>query len=409
MNENARPTAAPAAAAPREAAPLRSEREARRIAVAGAAGLAAAMGIGRFAFTPLLPLMQAEGQLTLTQGGWLASANYAGYLAGALAAVAFDPPPARAARLGLWTVAVATLAMAAAPSFAAALAWRALAGAASALVLVALSTWAQSRLAALGRAAWTGWVFCGIGVGIAGAGLVALAIGASGAAAARAWLGLGALAAAIAIFVLGVLRRDFAGRGAPLAAARSGAAAGRRFPHGARLLVLCYGAYGFGYIVPATFLPAIARALVDDPAVFGSTWPLVGLAAAASTVALGRLERWPPRRVWAALHGVMALGVALPAWRPTLAAVVFSAIAVGGTFVAVTMVALREARRVAGDGAARLMAAMTAAFAAGQWLGPLAVVGDGAADQAMRAPSAIAAAVLAVSAIALAWPEARRR
>ena len=41
-------------------------------------GLAAAMGIGRFAFTPLMPLMQAHSGLSLAQGGWLAAANYAG-------------------------------------------------------------------------------------------------------------------------------------------------------------------------------------------------------------------------------------------------------------------------------------------------------------------------------------------
>ena len=58
------------------------------IALAGLAALAVAMGIGRFAFTPLLPMMQADAGLTLAQGGWLASANYAGYLAGALWAAA---------------------------------------------------------------------------------------------------------------------------------------------------------------------------------------------------------------------------------------------------------------------------------------------------------------------------------
>jgi hypothetical protein len=44
------------------------------------------MGIGRFAFTPLLPLMARDGQLDLAAGGWLAAANYAGYLPGALTA-----------------------------------------------------------------------------------------------------------------------------------------------------------------------------------------------------------------------------------------------------------------------------------------------------------------------------------
>jgi len=48
------------------------------------AALAAAMGIGRFAFTPLLPLMLHDGVVDIATGSWLATANYAGYLAGAL-------------------------------------------------------------------------------------------------------------------------------------------------------------------------------------------------------------------------------------------------------------------------------------------------------------------------------------
>ncbi|VEA06722.1 transporter, major facilitator family [Salmonella enterica subsp. salamae] len=42
------------------------------------------MGIGRFLYTPMLPVMLAEKQLTFTELSWIASANYAGYLAGSL-------------------------------------------------------------------------------------------------------------------------------------------------------------------------------------------------------------------------------------------------------------------------------------------------------------------------------------
>ena len=54
--------------------------------LAGALSLAVAMGIGRFAFTPMLPLMIRAGQLDMAAGGWMAAANYAGYFAGALTA-----------------------------------------------------------------------------------------------------------------------------------------------------------------------------------------------------------------------------------------------------------------------------------------------------------------------------------
>jgi Uncharacterised MFS-type transporter YbfB len=81
------------------------------------AGLATAMGIGRFAFTPMLPLMQLHDLVSLRQGSYLASANYVGYLLGASLLFAFNPPPARAAKFGLAAVAVSTLAMAFTSSF----------------------------------------------------------------------------------------------------------------------------------------------------------------------------------------------------------------------------------------------------------------------------------------------------
>ena len=142
----------------------------------GALGLAAAMGIGRFAFTPLLPLMQDRHVLSLAQVGALASINYLGYLMGALAFVVFSPTPQAAARHGLVVVAATTLAMGLTASFPAWLVLRLAAGVASAFVLVGVSGWTFAALAREGRSADAGWMFCGIGLGICGAGLIGLAV-----------------------------------------------------------------------------------------------------------------------------------------------------------------------------------------------------------------------------------------
>jgi predicted MFS family arabinose efflux permease len=60
-----------------------------------AAALAAAMGTGRFAYTPILPLMTAHAHLTTQSAGQLATANYVGYLVGAVAAAIAPRWPVR--------------------------------------------------------------------------------------------------------------------------------------------------------------------------------------------------------------------------------------------------------------------------------------------------------------------------
>ena len=137
-------------------------------------------------------------------------------------------------------------------------------------------------------------------------------------------------------------------------------------------LVLCYGAFGFGYIIPATFIPAMAREEIADPAVFGWAWPVFGAAAVVSTLAVAVLSRhFTYRRLWAVSQLVMALGVGAPLAVHGLAGILIAALCVGGSFMVVTMVGMQEALQVAGAQAARLMAAMTAAFAIGQILGPV--------------------------------------
>ena len=333
-----------------------------RAGLIGLAALAVGMGIGRFAFTPILPMMQAEG-LSLAAGGWLASANYAGYLAGALSARWLRGE--HAVRVGLALIALTTLGMALEVPLWAWLALRAAAGVASAWLLVNVSAWA------LRQAAPGGVLFAGVGAGSAAAGLTCLVLMQAGLGAAAAWIALGTAAALAAALLWPAFR---------VGEVQGGDAPKPRWSLRSASLVLCYGAYGFGYIIPATFLPAMAREALGDPSIFGWAWPVFGAAAAASTLTAAALaRRFGSRRVWVASHLVMALGVVAPLVAPGIAGIGIAAVCVGATFVVITMVALQEAAQ-AGGGA--LMAAMTAAFAAGQIAGPafvslLAYAGDG--------------------------------
>ena len=325
--------------------------------MAGLAALAVSQGIGRFAMTPILPLMQEEG-LSLSEGGWLAAANYLGYLAGALSTIWLRLNPSVAIRAALLAIGMATLAMGVIDGFASWLALRFVAGVASGWVLVLVSAWALERLAEARRPQLAGVLYAGVGTGMAIAGIVCL-FGFGGDA---NWIALGAIALVAAGGTWGAFSFPQGAQDERTAASPGG-----------WLLILCYGAYGFGYIVPATFLPAMARQIIAEPLAFGSAWPVLGIAAAVSTLVASRFGAANPRRVWAICMLLLACGVAAPLFVTGLAGILLSAVLVGATFVTITLAGLQEARHLFGAAARPVMAAMTAAFAVGQLIGPILV------------------------------------
>ncbi len=360
--------------------------------------LALAQGIGRFAFTPILPMMQEDAGVSLAQGGWLAAANYLGYLAGSLWAMVHRARPDRAIRAALAITAAATLAMGLVEGIAAWLALRALAGISSAWVLIHMASWCAQRLTRLGRPALNGIVFAGVGAGVILAGGLCLGLMTTGAGSRAAWLWLGAIGVLITAAVWPVVRESES------AAAGAAFASYRWTPDTVRL-VACYGAFGIGYIIPATFVPVMAKQVIQDPAVFGWAWPVFGAAATASTLLAGALARvLSGRRLWMASACVMALGVASPLVIDGLAGILACALLVGGTFVVATLAGVQVAHQVAGGAAHVLIAAMTAAFAVTQVAGPLVVSFLAARSAGFGGALVLACAALVASAIALMLP-----
>ena len=338
----------------------------------GVVALAVAMGIGRFAFTPLLPLVLRDGTLDAAGAAEWAAANYIGYLIGALTAGRFARNPRLGLQMALVGVAVTTLAAAAIgePSWSVAgIVLRGLAGVFSAWALVCTSSWALAELARHQAPRLGAWIYCGVGLGIALAGILAWLGGQQPAP--WLWLEMGIVAAAGAVFVRCSLRAV----GNAAAPTPAGAGASSNSMEGTLPLVICYGAFGFGYIVPATFLPAMARQLVADPLVFGLTWPVFGLAAAISVVVVARyLSTWPRRKglgAGARDHGARncaALGNAIIVGSCDMCAA--GGRDVHGRHHGGTATRARE--RVPAN-PTPLLARMTAAFAAGQILEPLLV------------------------------------
>ncbi len=363
-----------------------------------ALALAAAMGIGRFAFTPVWPLMAQESGLSLAQGGWMASANYAGYLLGALAAIAWPVRRLRATlAASLAAVVALTLAMPLLDGVAGWSVLRLAAGYASASAFICVAAGRSVPAGDPREASASAITYAGVGAGIALTGLACLALMAWGASANQTWITLGGLALALSAAAWPGLSRQAS---MPRRAAAASPQAG--LPRGMAALSLHYGIFGVGYIIPATFLPVMAKEVFPDPAVFGWAWPLFGLAAALSCLLVPRLARGrDDRQVWRCAQLLMAAGMLAVALWHHIAAVVLAALLVGGTFMVITQAGMLTARRLAGPAAPRAAAIMTAAFAAGQILGPL--LASWAAHWGAGLPQVLAAgaALLAASAWAL--------
>jgi MFS family permease len=353
------------------------------LALAGLVALAVAMGIGRFAFTPILPLMLAEHSVDLGGASLLASANYFGYLLGALACTfqpwiwrrlgwpaAVDGPAL--VRAGLAATTLLTLGMAwhVPPAWS----WlRFAAGVASAVVFLYTSGWCLEQLARRGVAAMGALIFVGPGAGIVASGVAASGLVLLGAPAADGWLTFGVLAALLTALVWRVFDARRGVEAAPLAAAADGGSA-PDVPAGGTemgLLTVAYGLAGIGYIITATFLPVIARQALPGSRWLDMFWPLFGVGVMLGAIGASRLRRAGDLRLrLAACYAIQAIGIAASLVSPTLAGFALGSLLLGLPFTAITFFAMQEVRRVRPHQATSFMGLLTAAYGVGQIAGP---------------------------------------
>ena len=351
-----------------------SHRESIQIALAGMLALSIAMGIGRFSFTPILPMMQNDGTLTLTLGGWLASSNYLGYLIGGLTARFFIGKPVLLVKSALLIVVFTTIGMGVATNYAGWLVLRLVSGAAGAWVMVGVSVLCMPRLTPTPRIA--SLVFTGVGNGISLTGIVCLSLVMLDLSANTAWIVTGLLAMLLGLIIWPVFSENrFAQNTTERAHSPARTPPNRPLTSSTppnRILIWCYGISGFGYIIPATFLPAQARDILGDTPLFGLAWPVFGMASAVMVFFAGLLcARWGRLRIWSIAHLVMALGVAIPTFWPGLAGIIVAALCVGGTFAAVSLIAIQHGQAVSGPAGPMMVAKLTTAYASGQILGPI--------------------------------------
>ncbi|MFM8466692.1 MAG: YbfB/YjiJ family MFS transporter [Oxalobacteraceae bacterium] len=363
------------------------------IALTGTLSLAVAMGIGRFAFTPLMPMMLRDGLLDLDSASWLASTNYIGYLLGALLC-AVQPSlwkragwPALASpgmvRGGLSLTCVLTAAMAL--QVPAAWPWlRFFAGLVTSFAFVFTSSWCLGHLSRLHAPTAGGVVYAGPGVGIASSGLLAGLMVQLGWHATSGWLAL----ALLATLMTAIVWRAFDAPDARIAAAVSthpGVGTSGSLTEKS-LLTLAYGLSGFGYIITATFLPVIARTALPDSVWPDFFWPMLGIGVALGALLASRIPSHIDQRLLLVLCYLMqSAGVVLSNWIPDLAGFAIGSLLVGLPFTAITFFAMQIGRRLHPDAPSAIIGLLSAAFGLGQIVGP-----PMAAALIARAPSTAA-------------------
>jgi len=339
------------------------------------------MGIGRFAFTPLLPMMLHDQVIDLHAASWLASANYLGYLMGALLCT-FQPliwrkfsflapvQPARCVRAGLVATCLLTLGMAVPlPAL-----WPVLrfsAGVASALVFVYTSEWCLARLARLNVPSMGGMIYTGPGGGIVVSGLIASAMVAIQWTSGAGWLIFGMLSVLLTAAVWPIFIHHSDDSPQAPSVTKAGAALPSVGHSEVALLALAYGLAGFGYIVTATFLPVIARTALPGSTWLDLFWPILGLGVIIGALVATRIPASGDRRkLLAFCYVLQALGVITSVIWPTLPGFAIGSLLLGLPFTAITFFAMQEVRRIRPWAAPSYIGLLTAIYGLGQIAGP---------------------------------------
>jgi predicted MFS family arabinose efflux permease len=327
------------------------------------------LGVARFAYTPLLPLMQQQSVLDDASGGYLAAVNYLGYMAGALLAANLTNLKLKDSlyRLGLMLAVLSTLGMALTTNVWLWSFWRFVAGLSSAGSMLIASGLIMHWLLSHKQRAELGIHFAGLGLGIAlSALLVELMLS----------LQLDWRAQWQYLALFGVLLAIPAWRWLPRPAAvtqstHNSAADTPPAKRFIRLMLASYFCAGYGYVISATFIVTIVERMPGLTGSGNSSFIILGLAAAPAVMLWDLIAR-KTGYLKAIMLALLAQSVAilLPLWFSSLTVVLVSAALFGATFVGVVSLVLTMAGRLYPSKPAKLMGKMTLAYGSAQVIAP---------------------------------------
>ncbi|MDQ3058955.1 MAG: YbfB/YjiJ family MFS transporter [Pseudomonadota bacterium] len=345
------------------------QEERYRVIFAGICALILTVGLARFAYTPMLPIMREQAGLSHLAGGWLATVNYAGYMSGALLAASISDLGKKFVlyRLGLVIAVLSTAAMGLTDDV---LMWaglRFVAGFSSTAGLLLASGLVLNWLMRQGHRPELGLHFMGLGLGIVVSGS-AVSVMVEWLTWERQWMGLGALGLVFFLPAWCWLPAPVALQATAAKPASTPAAPTRRWMW---LLIAAYFCAGFGFVISATFIVAI---LVKLPLLAGKggwVWVIVGLAAAPSGFMWDRIARSAGQiRALMMAYGLQTVSIVLPVMTDSAALNVIGAILFGATFVGIVSLTLTLIGRHFPANPAKAMARMTLSYGVAQIFAP---------------------------------------
>lgn len=330
-----------------------------------------AMGIGRFAYTPLLPLMQKDLSFSNAIAGYVATSNYAGYLLGAILARAswLKRHKIFSLRISLIISILTTAFMGLTHSYFLWYFLRFLSGMASAFVFVLASSIVLDILAANEKANWTGIFYGGVGLGIVITSITIPALNQlykwEG-----AWWGLALMGLIFLSFIWIFLKN---GPSTIRKNHNQAVLRGGIVPPAGLLpwLITAYGLEGLGYIVTGTFIVSIAAKIPSFSSHSSVVWMAVGFAAIPSCILWSLLAKyWGYVKSLTAAMAFQSLGILLPVFSMSQASLIISALLFGATFMGITVLSTTLAYRISPDKSSRVIGSLTAVYAVGQMAGP---------------------------------------
>ncbi|WP_293266123.1 YbfB/YjiJ family MFS transporter [Neptunomonas sp.] len=341
------------------------------VLAAGVISLVLLLGIARFAYTPLIPIMLKKTILSDLSAGWLAAINYAGYMCGALIASSVNSLMLKDTlyRAGLIIAIITTAGMALAEDT---LVWaimRFFAGLSSAAGLLIASGLVLNWLMRNNFRRELGIHFMGVGLGIVFT-AIAVEIMIDHYNWKDQWILLGITSIFLAIPAWRWLPRPHDGTVTTDGEALQDNPPTRRF---IGLMMSSYFCAGFGYVINATFTVAMIERLPDLQGMGEQIWLVIGLTAIPSVLVWEKIAR-KTGTLYALLlcYIIHIIGILVPVFYTTLAAAMISAILYGCTFIGIVSLVLTMAGRFYPTKPAKLMGKLTLSYGIAQILAPAA-------------------------------------